>query len=376
MKWLRERWLWALGGLVLVIWAGVAVLAWKAMRAPLGKPITYPTYTPTTEAATPTNPPAQETGMAPTPSPVLGSETAAATPTQEAVATAPPSPTPARGLCGGPAKMDILIIGGRTGIDDNADVIRIVRVDFVKPEVRVVPIPRDLVVELPEDFLQRTKLGSPVKFASISVIGSPSWDPEADRSGGARLAAQTLDKNFGIRVDHYIAIDGLSFDNFINDIGGINVYLPYPIQDPDQNANFPAGWLHLDGHDALLLARIRSDVGELGRIERQHMIVKAILQKIVSDPHTLARLPSIINRYRQRVVTSLSVQEIAQLLCLFTHLDPEEEIVMYPPPRELFRSDNEAQIYVGPYPAEAYGMYWDERYVQWLHDALEGRIRP
>ncbi len=378
MQWFKQKWLLVLGAIVAVIWLGVGVMLWRAFRAPLGTPLTYPTSTPAPPAtATPmraTQPAGATKAPAATKAPTPSQ--APALPTEAAQALPSPTAAPARGMCGGPATMDILIIGGRTGIDDNADVIRIIRVDFTKPEVRVVPIPRDLVVELPEDFVERTGMGSPVKFSSISVIGSPAMDPEADRSGGAQLAARVLEKNFGLQVDHYILIDGLSFDNFINDIGGINVYLPYPIEDPDQNAHFPAGSLHLDGHDALLLARIRSDVGELGRIERQHMIVKAIIEKIVTDPNTLARLPSILNRYRKRVVTSLSLQEIAQLMCLFTHLDPDKEIVMYPPPKELLQPDNEAEIYFGSYRTQAFGLHWDERYARWLHDALEGRIPP
>ena len=57
-------------------------------------------------------------------------------------------------LCGGPEVMTILAIGVDTFDDEYfyglADVFRIVRINFVTPEVSVLAIPRDTWVEIPE----------------------------------------------------------------------------------------------------------------------------------------------------------------------------------------------------------------------------------
>ena len=270
--------------------------------------------------------------------------------------------------------MTILIIGTRFGIGDNSDTIRIVRVDFTKPEVVVVPIPRDLVVELPEEFVKKTKLGSPVKASAVNAIGTiVRW--RNSRAGGAILMAEVLEKNFGVHVDHYVAVGGLAFDNFVNDIGGITICLPAPVIDETQHAHFPAGCQRLDGHDALLLARIRSDVGELGRVERQHRIVNAIIHQIVSNPYVLARLPFLVEKYRQRVLTSLSPKDLVPLMCLFTRIDPKKQAVFLPVPRNLL-TETRDKVYFYNALLESDVLKWDDAYAQWIRDAVAGKLRP
>jgi hypothetical protein len=65
-----------------------------------------------------------------------------------------PTITPNVGLCGAPPVMNILIVGSDQRGDSYkyglADVIRLVRVDFVNPKVTVLEIPRDLWVEIPD----------------------------------------------------------------------------------------------------------------------------------------------------------------------------------------------------------------------------------
>ena len=77
-----------------------------------------------------------------------------AVPTNTPIPTATPEP-----LCGGPETMTVLALGVDSGGDNDylyglADVIKVVRVDFVTPKVTVMSLPRDLWVQIPgiEDF--------------------------------------------------------------------------------------------------------------------------------------------------------------------------------------------------------------------------------
>ncbi len=361
-----KRILTALAASVVAVWLVVCGLAWRLYRSPLGTPLQIPTATPAPMEATPaptaTTPPSSNPQ---TPPAVVASPTF----------TQPlPTATPVKGMCGGPPVMYILIMGARMNVWDNSDTIRVIRVDFVKPEVVVIPFPRDLIVELPQEFVDKTGFGSPVKLASVNNLGSPAWLWDADPAGGVILLAQVLEQNFGVRVDHYVALDGLIFDNFVNDIGGLPICLPEPVVDEEQGANFPAGCQVLDGHDALLLARIRKDVGDFGRIERQHLIVKSLLKQMTTNPYVIAQLPALVNKYRQRVLTSLTPQDITQLLCLFTRIDPQNEIRFLEVPKELFQ-DGAYEIYLAFQPAVAYGLKWDQNYLDWVQKAMAGEIK-
>ncbi len=386
-----KRVLIGLGLGVVVVWLGVFWVAWRLFSTPLNTPVTFATWTPAGSApaggganpgggqdsaavasagenGTATNPQGADTGTNPS-----GTPGAATLPAPTHVPLLPTPDPNVRGVCQGPAVMYILLVGARKSVWDNSDTIRIVRVDFVKPEIVVVPIPRDLVVQLPEDFVERTGFGSPVKLASVNNLGSPAWLYDADRAGGALLMARVLELNFGVRIDHYVVIDGLAFDNFINDIGGLQICLPTAVVDEEQGANFPAGCQVLDGNATVLLARIRKDVGDFGRIERQHLILRSLLRQITTNPYIISQLPSLINKYRQRVLTSLSPRDISQLLCLFTYMNPQEEIHFLEVPRELLQEDT-VNIYIGTEPTQAYGLVWGEDYLQWLHRALLGQL--
>ncbi len=286
-------------------------------------------------------------------------------------ATLTPSPTP-EPMCGGPSNMVILTLGTNRGFYDLADVIRVVNVDFTTGDVYVVPLPRDLLVDLPPD---ATTYPSPQKINEGYFLGTPVWQWGANESGGAALMAQTLAYNFGISVDRYVVVSGRGFRKLVDALGGVQVYLPAPVVDKKQNANFPAGNQILDGYHAWLLARIRSDVGDLGRIDRQTMILKALLARVTS-PDILPKLPDLVNLYKALVLTDLSPQEMSQLVCLLQKMDdPKARFHFYSVPKDLLEETGKI-IYIGPnkttVPQDV--LVWDERYKQWLHDALQGKV--
>jgi len=348
---------------MLLIGVGIGLALVHAWKAPLAHPL--PTIMPTaTIGSAPTSEPNG------TPTTVQSTPTAAA----ESTPTLTPTPTP-KPMCGGPANgMNILLIGTNHGFYDLADVIRVAHIDFVKGEIYVVPLPRDLKINLPPD---ATKYKSPQKLNEGYFLGTPIWQYGANESGGAALMAQTLAYNFGISVDNYVVVSGEGFRKLVDAIGGIQVYLPTRVYDKNQaHADFPPGLNTLDGYHAWLLARVRKQVGDFGRIDRQTLILKAILQRITS-PAILPKLPDLVKLYKSLVLTDLSPQQISELICLLQKMGhPKEHIHFYSVPRGLLKQDGE-YIYIGPnkstVPQDV--VLWDERYKQWLHDALQGKVQ-
>ncbi len=359
----RKTWLLgaAIAGGSLVIGVVVGVFLMKVWTRPLAPSL--PTLVPTaTQGALPTQAPTQVPTQAPTTAP----------PTSTPAPTNTPTPTPAP-MCGGPASMNILAIGTNRGFYDLADVIRVIRVDFVTGDVYVVPLPRDLKVDLPPKI---TTYPSPQKLNEGYFLGTPVWQWGAPRSGGAALLAQTLSYNFGITTDHYVVVSGRGFRDLVDAVGGIQIYLPAPVVDPGQaHANFPAGPQTLDGYHTWLLARIRKNVGDPGRIERQNMILQALLDRVTS-PAILPRLPEMAKLYSSLVMTDLSPQQISQLICLLQKMDnPKAHFHFYAVPRDLLKESAES-VYAGQVKNIRDVLLWDERYKQWLHDAIEGKIKP
>lgn len=291
---------------------------------------------------TPTNP---ETAMAVTPTP-----------------TEAPTPTP-KPLCGGPPTMDILLIGSYRGYYDLADAIRIAHVDFTKPEVVVVTIPRDLIVKLPDD----SPYPSPVKLNQSYFLGTPIMQTGAQPTSGAELLARTIGLNFGVQVDHYAIISGNSIREFITALGGVTVCISEDINDDATKLKIKAGCHNVDGWDFMRLLRYRGDQGDLFRLKNQNWFLQGVLDRIFS-PQILKSWDDLLRLYGDLVMTDLSPAQISQLLCLGRHLD-KEKIHFVSPPEDFFQLD-EQQIYLSYQPIYSSVLLWDNRFVQWLQEQL------
>ena len=159
------------------------------------------------------------------------------------------------------------------------------------------------------------------------------------RSQGPGLLARTLDLNFGMRVDHYIAVSMDVFIDLVDAIGGIDITLAEAVDgrtsyDKSSRLLFPAGTQHLDGEQALTLARIRN-ISVFARAEQQNLVMCALRKKMES-PETLMQIPDIISSFKDHIQTDLTPGQISQLACLGTHMPPGN-ILFAGFPRELFK---------------------------------------
>lgn len=245
------------------------------------------------------------------------------------------TPTPASALCGGPDQMIILAIGSSQHVDSYlyglADVIRLVRVDFVKSNVMIMSLPRDLYVEIPDISdhygITHGKLNQPYFY------GNPGMGYYTGPGQGPGLMARTLVHNFGMQPDRYIAVNMAVFTKIVDAVGGITVDLPQAVDaryaasaENRRNIVFPAGINQLNGNKALLLARLRP-YGVFNRVKTQNEVLCGLYDKLVS-PSVIGDVPSIINAFKDNVQTDLSPEEISQLSCLGTQLKGSDIIFL------------------------------------------------
>ncbi len=240
-------------------------------------------------------------------------------------------------LCGGPRVMNILLIGsdtrGTSYTYGLSDVTREVRVDFVTPSVTMLDFPRDLWVKIP--YIASHLNGQDhEKLNQAYLYGNPGdgfhyWN---DPSAGPGLLALTLNINFGVHIDHYIAVNMKTFVKMVDAVGGIDVTFQEPVAQ-SHDPNLQAGTHHLNGTEALEVARNRVD-GVFSRGDYQDIILCALRKKLTS-PQVVTQIPALINAFQDSVQTDLSPQVMAQLACLGTQL-PHQNIALYNFPENLF----------------------------------------
>ena len=272
-------------------------------------------------------------------------QTLQAQPTVAPVLQASPLPTITQnvGLCGAPPVMNILTIGTDARGDNYtyglADVIRLVRVDFVNPKVTVLEFPRDLWVEIP-DVADNLDGQDHEKLNQAYLYGNPGFGYTDDPARGPGLLARTLTLNFGTQIDHYAAVNMRTFEKLVNAVGGIDVALPETVDgrtatDMNKRLLFPAGTHHLDGARALTLARIRIE-GGFARAENQNRVLCALRDKLTS-PAVITQIPDLIRSFEGAIQTDLSPEQLGQLACIGTKI-PSGNIVFASFPAEHFKA--------------------------------------
>lgn len=98
--------------------------------------------------------------------------------------------------------------------------------------------------------------------------------------GGPRLLVQTVERTTDLRIDGYLEIGFGGFASVVNSLGGVDLCVPFDMDDPKAHINLKKGCQTLDGKNALGFVRARySDPrGDIGRAERQRQFLGAIMK--------------------------------------------------------------------------------------------------
>ncbi len=256
----------ALGGFLAVFFLGVFLGAlsvfnpgWvRRLLTPVAMPALVATLAPIT--ATPNTPPvvvvALEPGQTPMPLPQPSPVPVGEEPVFVPAPTAVPLPT-VPSECGGPETMTIALLGldtreGDYGRSSRTDAITLVRINFAQPSAALLTLPRDLYVALPNleaQGIYEQRINTAYLYGE--VYGVPG--------GGPAEFKQTVELNFGIRVDRYVLVHFPAFIAAVDALGGVEIDVPKAISDPtfpDGNGDtilfeLPAGLQFMDGQTAL-----------------------------------------------------------------------------------------------------------------------------
>ncbi|HEX3620733.1 MAG TPA: LCP family protein [Acidimicrobiales bacterium] len=211
------------------------------------------------------------------------------------------------------------VVGGQ-----RSDTMMLLHVDPNQEKAAIVSVPRDLYVPIAQ-----TNYSDRVNTAF--ALGGPD-----------QLVA-TLQHTLGVTINHYVQVDFEGFKNIVETVGGVTIYLPYPVRDAGSGLDFgKAGCFNLTGQQALAYVRSRmleflingtwqeDGRADLGRIERQQDFIRRMMKKAISsgltNPIQLNRLIGI----GVKDVTfdsALSTKDLTTLARRFSSLDPDRVVL-------------------------------------------------
>ena len=138
----------------------------------------------------------------------------------------------------------------------------------------LVSLPRDSYVTIP---------------AHIALDGSPVEDRKnkintAYGKGGAPLLVETIERNTGLHIDHYMEVGFKGIRDITDAVDGVNMCVAADVTDKNSGLSLLAGCQELDGRNALAYVRMRyaDPKGDLGRVERQQQFLSSVMKKVAT----------------------------------------------------------------------------------------------
>ncbi|HUZ38166.1 MAG TPA: LCP family protein [Streptosporangiaceae bacterium] len=194
-----------------------------------------------------------------------------------------------------PQAENILVLGSDTRIGqgkgygssvvintDHSDTLMIVHVAADRKWADIMSIPRDSWVNIPACKMGNGQLSSPntFKINEAFTLGT-LYGNNTDL--GVACTVKTVEKDTGIRIDHFVAINFLGFRDMVNAVGGVPECNTTPINDPKSGLHLTAGHHVLDGRQALGYVRVRYTLGngsDLERIGRQQAFMSSLVDRV------------------------------------------------------------------------------------------------
>lgn len=201
------------------------------------------------------------------------------------------------------------------------DTMVLASVDPLSMTAGIVTIPRDLWVSLP-GFEDPNRINVAYRFGETYQLPG----------GGAQLAMDAVEGLLGLKIDYYALVDFYSFEQFIDELGFIEIDVPRniwvdPIDGP--TVKLKKGAHDLPGNLALAYARARNtEGGDFDRAERTLQVIMAIRDRVLSAdmlPTLISRAPVIFEQISAGIQTNLTLEQAVQLAWLVKQI-PEESI--------------------------------------------------
>ena len=181
----------------------------------------------------------------------------------------------------------------------------------------------------------RQKTASMTSFPRDLYVYIPGWVYQrintAMYHGGFPLLAETLNYNFGVKVDYYVLIGLDAFIETIDSLGGVEVKVGQTLS--DQRTGFGyytanAGNMHMDGSTALWYARSRYTTSDFDRTRRQQEVIQAIALRLLSLDG-FEKADELFDIYRKYVTSDLKWANLAPLVPVAAHIGEPDRIQHY-----------------------------------------------
>lgn len=146
------------------------------------------------------------------------------------------------------------------------------------------------------------------------------------QQGGTPLMLRMIESYLGITIPYYAAVDHAVFTRVVDELGGVELYvednMAYTDSYDGYTIDLKKGYQTLDGEKAQQYIRYRdNELGEFGRMKRQHRFVKAMAQQHATIS-TLFDAPSLLSIIEEESDTNLTFYPLLKIAKVFSEYQP------------------------------------------------------
>ena len=229
----------------------------------------------------------------------------------------------------GKGRVTILVLGldygdwdspGRAG-PPRSDTMMLLTIDPVSRTAGMLSIPRDLWVSIPgiQGF---HKINTAHRFGEYYNMPG----------GGPGLAMRTVEDLIEVPINFYAIIDFYAFEDFIDELGGVEVDIPREIRvdpiGPSNSVVLEPGTQLLDGPTALAYARNRYTAGgDFDRAQRQQQVILAVRERVFSLqmlPKLVYKAPRLYRQLSEGIRTNMTLEQAIKLAWLAREIQPQD----------------------------------------------------
>jgi LCP family protein required for cell wall assembly len=306
--------------------SGIPTPSWELTPTPTsgatGSPSNGPTPVPSGDpTTTPSQPPTQAPGFTPIPGQAWSDD----------------------------GRLNVLLLGsdaGPTRWGHRPDAIHLLSVDIASGRAALfgwsrytsnVPLPPES-----QPFFRDGRYDGYINAIYTASLNNPRRFPVNDDYGWGVMAGVVQELS-GVKVDGYMVVSLLSFEEIVDRLGGLTIDVPEPVYDygygvPDgrgrREMSLDAGCNDLNGRRALFYARTRHQDGDVERLHRQHVTLVSMMRDY--DPFdVVARMPDLLEVSAGIAYTSFTPDEFSALaeLAARVNRDTVRSVVFeYPQP--------------------------------------------
>lgn len=194
------------------------------------------------------------------------------------------------------------------GTSERSDSTILLHVSADRSQAVAVSIPRDTLIDLPT-----------CKNASgESVNGGTGKFNEAMSRGGPGCTIKAVENMTGLSINNFMVVDFGGFKAITEAVGGVEICLSEPVNDPLSGLKLSAGNHTISGEEALAFVRARKTLGDgsdTSRIRRQQAFLSSMAKKVLSSGTLLnpAALLGVLNAATESLTADPQLANIDNL---------------------------------------------------------------